>query len=514
MVNISRFLRPVESSVDFQKAYSRPQVAAERLGEFAADRHRFLDKSVLLTGERATLLTDNGRACFLDSIRLLTRMCFNVSVSIPAGCTPLREAAASLSSHIAFGKELALVENISDIRRFDAILSVGFRVHPELPWTTINSNGWVARVSSGGEKLPADCGLSNPVGALAAAALGVGEVFKRLIRLKGERGDLLNGFSYSVRRHRQEETDWGPPLPAQLVADFLIVGAGAIGNGLAHLIRQLPFHSRIDLVDGQTYGVENLGTCILIGSEELTRPKANVLADYLRTNTTVAQGFHGPFEKYVDQTKNIPEIVINGLDNIDVRHEVQRSLWPSIVIDGAIGDFTCQVSRHPWPDDIACLMCLFRKPAGRDAVDTQAGATGLSRSRLMQVDDKITEADVGAVAPEKQSFLRGRVGQPLCSVVQQAIAQKISEEQQTEGFEPSVPFVACFSACMVVAELVGHICGWHSVLAPRFQFDFLMGPARGQELPQQRRGDCICARQKNIEKIRRERADIGAIRSG
>jgi len=90
-------------------------------------------------------------------------------------------------------------------------------------------------------------------------------------------------------------------------------------------------------------------------------------------------------------------------------------------------------------------------------------------------------------------------------VVQEAMAQKISEERQREGFEPSVPFVACFSACMEMAETVAQICGWPSILEPRFQFDFLRGPAYGQELPQTRRTDCICARRKNIDKLREAR---------
>src|SRR5690242_4986123 len=82
------------------------------------------------------------------------------------------------------------------------------------------------------------------------------------------------------------------------------------------------------------------------------------------------------------------------------------------------------------------------------------------------------------------------------------VAQEISEEQQEAKFEPSVPFVACFSACMVMTEALGHLCGWKSRVAPRFQFDFLLGPAFGLELPQDRRQNCICRPTKNIDKVR------------
>jgi hypothetical protein len=103
---------------------------------------------------------------------------------------------------------------------------------------------------------------------------------------------------------------------------------------------------------------------------------------------------------------------------------------------------------------------------------------------------------------EKREFLRARLGKPICSVIQEGIALKISEDEQQKRFEPSVPFTACFSACMVVAEMVAHTMKWPSVLAPRFQFDFLMGPQYGQELPQGRRPGCICSRHKNIERVR------------
>jgi len=55
--------------------------------------------------------------------------------------------------------------------------------------------------------------------------------------------------------------------------------------------------------------------------------------------------------------------------------------------------------------------------------------------------------------------------------------------------------------------MISHVMKWPSVLAPSFQFDFLVGPAFGQELPQGRRAGCICARQKNIARAREARRE-------
>jgi len=487
--------------------YSRPARTAEQLAEQALDRHRFLAKKVLLTGEPEILKTVNGQNCFLNAVGLLIRICPNITIHIPATCEDLRLVSGLFSKRIAFGKGVEYCDHVDDFGSFDAILSVGAAVNPGLPWTTINSNGWVARVSSGTSGLPADVDMENPVGALAAASLGVGEVFKRLIKLRPERGEFLDGLAFSLRNYSAGETDCGPELPPSLDLDLLLVGAGAIGNGVARLLSGLPCRGRLDIVDPQIYGEENLGTCILMGGCDLGGSKARTLAGHIRTPALEAEAFEMTFEEYARDARPIPAIVLNGLDKISARHQVQRTLWPDIIVDGAIGDFTCQVSRHPWPDDVACLICLFREPGGVAAEVLQMQATGLSIERVSRPDTLVAASDVESAPGDKQGFLRARLGRPICSVIQEGIALRISAEQQQRGFEPSVPFTACFSACMVVAEMIAHVMKWPSVLAPRFQFDFLMGPAYGQELPQERRTSCICARRKNIERTRAARLE-------
>lgn len=486
-------------------AYSRPAKTAAQLAEKALDRHRFLAKRVLLMGELEILNSVNGRNCFLNAAGLLVKICPNITIHIPAGCEELKMVAQAFTKRLAFGPGVEYHDHVDDLGSFDAILSVGAAVNAGLPWTTINSNGWLARVSSAKCDLPVDVAMENPIGALAAASLGVGEVFKRLIRLRPERGDLLDGISFSLRTYRAGETDCGPELPSSLDVDLLLVGGGAIGNGTVSLLSQLPCRGRIDIVDSQIYGEENLGTCILMGTHDLGASKAATLAAHLRRPLLEVQAFEMTFEEYIRDARTVRAVVLNGLDNISARHQVQRAIWPDVVVDGAIGDFMCQVSRHPWPDDVACLICQFREQAGAPAEALQMQATGLPLERLLLPDALVSASDVENAPGEKRDFLRTRLGRPICSVIEEGIALKISEGQQQKGFEPSVPFTACFSACMVVAEMVIHLMKWPSVLAPRFQFDFLMGPAYGQELPQGRRTSCICSRHKNIESARAAR---------
>lgn len=481
--------------------------AAERLGELAEDRHRFLDKQVLLMGEAEVLGTPNGRTCFDAALRLLPRLCPNVTVLVPTGMDQVRDEAERVARQVAFGRAIDFVDTPPGPDRFAAILNVGQRSRSDLPCTAVTSNGWLARVSSGGKDLLGGCDQVNPIGALFATSLGVADVFKRLIRLKPTRGGLFDALTFSLYAYEAGSTDPGPQLPQSLAADALLVGAGAIGNAIAYLIGSLPVTGRMWVVDPQAFGDENLGTCILIGPGDLGASKARFLAKWLESRLE-AQGFPeeiSAFKQRMGRDLPYPSLILSGVDKIDARHEIQ-DIWPDLIIDGATGDFPCQVSRHPWGMDLACMRCLFRHQAGASAETVASRATGLKLDRVVNPFDLVTDEDVASASEDKRAFLRGRVGKQVCAVVAEAVAKHVSEDKQRAGFEPSVPFVACLSACMVVAEMVKSMAGWDTALDGRFQFDSLVGPARGLHFPQGRRADCLCAeRRANIEEVRRRR---------
>jgi molybdopterin/thiamine biosynthesis adenylyltransferase len=483
-----------------------------KLGDAAADRHRFLNKRVLLTGEESTLCTENGRESLLSSLRLLPRICPNVCVSLPKDLVALTNECREIADQISPEGEITLIDNKDNLSLFDAILSIGSAPNQELPWTVINSNGWLARVSSGALGLPLDCSRANPIAAVAAACLGVGEVFKRLVALKPERGRLLDGLTFSLYSYRTDEISSGPPL-SEMEANLLIVGAGAIGNGIVYVMTRLPLTGLAWIVDPQAFGHENLGTSILIGPAAVGKSKAIYARDFLRRRLR-AEGFQEDleaFEKRLDTEIPYPQVVLCGLDNVDTRHQVQR-LWPDLVIDGAISDFGCQVSRHPWTEDVACLICLFRHPPGESAERVASRLTGLSESRVREAQSAVSQLDVLNASENERSWLQARVGRQICSVVQEAVAQQISRDELDPGFQPSAPFVACLSACMVVGELVKHLSGQPPQLQPRFQLDVLRGPAHGLLLPQERRSDCIClTRKHNIEVVRGMRAKLSEV---
>src|SRR5581483_11962620 len=111
-----------------------------RLGAFAVDASRFIDKRVLLTGESKVLEAENGRQCLLDTLRLLIRICPNLSIALPDTVGDLLDEVGLLAKQLTDGRDVEFLAEKSDRAGFDAILSIGTLARPELPWTVINSN--------------------------------------------------------------------------------------------------------------------------------------------------------------------------------------------------------------------------------------------------------------------------------------------------------------------------------------------------------------------------------------
>ncbi len=224
--------------IDATLALSRPVKVAAGLNPALADAdaHRFHEKAVLLTGEAVTLGTPNGRTCIVDSLRLLVRTTSDLTVVVPPGCHELADLLGAEAARVSFAATVPIMVSGGDdvdYGRYDAILSVGHTARPDLPWTVINAYGWLARVSSGSRDLPERCDQTNPVAALAAASLGVSEVFKRLLGVPAGTAAPFDGVTLNLNSYQPDDSDPGSGIDRPIDGDLLIIGAGAIGSGLA-----------------------------------------------------------------------------------------------------------------------------------------------------------------------------------------------------------------------------------------------------------------------------------------
>lgn len=488
--------------IDQHVAYSRPLATAATLAASAADAHRFTNKVVLLTGEEEILGLDNGVFCFLDALRLLMRTVANLEVFVPASLCKLRHDVEELARKIEFGNPVLFLDEQPTLERYDAILNVGWRVAADLPSTTINSNGWIARISSTATPLPYECGQANPIAALAAACLGISDVFKRLIRLRSDVAEVFDGLEFSLYTYETEDVSPGLPLPEHLaLPTTLLAGGGAIGNGIALLLSQLNLSGDLWVLDRQEFGEENLGTCVMLGPSGVGMSKSKFLAEEItRTTALSAHPLIGNMESLKRQfgiDVPYPELVLSGFDNVPARHQLQ-DLWPNLLVDGGISEFGVQAFSHRWGSPHQCLKCHFVAPEVTDHQLVASELTGLSRSRITDPDAPITDEDI-AVAPEhKQAWLRERIGQKTCSVISEAALQSLRDTEDSEGFSPSAPFVACMSAALVVARAVASLIEPDRATGSRFTFDILHGPANGFELHEAAKPTCDCTNRAGI----------------
>ena len=404
-------------SISKVKASSRPFGVAESLIGVQIDRDAVLRRAVVLTGERETLLTENGRWCLMDCIRLLPRIVGQLTIWLPPGLGALEDEVRYAATTVWGNGSVVLALDDTEVGIADAaaVLNVGSGVRPDLRWTAVNSNGWVARVTSGNQPLPSDVNQANPVAALMAASLGVTEVFKRIYGVPPDVAPLLDLTEFSLYELTTSPKGIGPRLPADVnLPDTVLVGAGAIGNGIALLLSQLRVRCRLHVIDKQAYADENLGTCILLDDVTwLGNSKAERLAKWLRTHSsTEVTGEQALVSeaRAGDAVKSMAvDLVLNGLDDVQARHDAQM-LWPSVLVDGGINAVgaavvTHRLDRPGW----ACMRCGFRLPTTNER-DVQSAATGLSHSSLlMDYGRMLTDADVEQAVEAKRPWLREKV---------------------------------------------------------------------------------------------------------
>ncbi|MEQ1801887.1 MAG: ThiF family adenylyltransferase [Gammaproteobacteria bacterium] len=449
-------------SMSIPQAVSRPLSVAQGLVKRPIDETIVYSKIAVLTGEAAFLATANGRWCFLNALSLLSRVVGHLTVALPQDAESLRpEVEAYCTQAWSHGAITVVGDALPELLNgAHAILNVGMESRAALPWTSINSNGWVARVSSG-LALPSDIDQPNPLAALMAASLGVTEVFKRIFEVPNEVAPLFERTEFSLWDLTTAPAALGPPLPHRLrFADTLLAGAGAIGNAIALLLAQLRIEGRLHIIDRQRYGDENMGTCLLMDTSDwLNQPKAVRLTAWVKEHSTLTvTGEEISIEAAIAENRVgglAVDLILNGFDDVDARREAQR-LWPSVIVDGGISEVGAAVVQYRVDrPDSACLMCWF-EAAKHDEKTLQSRWTGLSSDSLRDSNRQLSDQDIAVADESKRQWLRERQreGKTVCSIITEAQLATRLGIAANKGFRPSVPFVASASAALVVAAAI------------------------------------------------------------
>ena len=202
-------------------------------------------------------------------------------------------------------------------------------------------DGWRAWVGSSlGTQAPVLPTSANPLGPFLAAALAVGEIFKRGRGIRRGRFLSADGFSLwsGVRSANWADLDDGPAVGSAVLPPLHIVGSGAVGNAVAYILSSLGLNEGyIVLIDDDRYDVTNLNRCLIAGWTDIGDPKVDAVARSLRAGGIEAFTFPKAIKCYAAdartglrddvarQVRNlIFEIVVSCVDKGMSRQDVQR----------------------------------------------------------------------------------------------------------------------------------------------------------------------------------------------
>jgi ThiF family len=295
----------------------------------------------------------------------------------------------------------------------------------------IDGVGWLAGVGETLEEI--DSTILNPIGPCSAAALGAGEIFKTLFKLNHPDAphsrrflEAAGVFSFYDYRYGGES----PPLDPMRI-DATLVGLGGVGAGVVTTIAAIGSHiiGVLRLVDADRLSRDNMNRVTYSRCESAATEVEKVVeaAHYLRSRTQDLDIREYPVtfaqfkrELALRREDRSYDVLITGLDDDLVRHEVQREL-PRVLIDGATGRDANIIVDRVLLGGWGCLGCTRQ-------IDPVAGGDAAG------CDD----------FPDENA--------------------------------PSVSFLSAFPGILAAGELMKEAIGGHGSLAGSFEHIFIYGP--------------------------------------
>lgn len=219
---------------------------------------------------------------------------------------------------------------------------------------------------------------SNPLGPFLAACLAAGEVFKLSRGIV--RGRMLDSFAVSLWTGEAAKT-WddvsdGPAIAGARLPPMHVVGAGAVGQALAYILRYCALlEACLAVLDDDRHDRSNLNRCFLAGHGDLTEPKVDVVKRFEGGGLAV-YAFEGDLATYLGAQhvgldhRLVAEVdaldfgvVVSCVDRGGSRQQVQ-GLKPRIIFGGSTLNLVARTDVYRGRRGDACLGC--HNPSERD----------------------------------------------------------------------------------------------------------------------------------------------------
>jgi hypothetical protein len=271
-----------------------------------------------------------------------------------------------------------------DIREATLTIAIGRDTNADL---YVDGGGWQSYVGREASKLAHPAGSTIPVGPLAAACRGAGQVFALLLLdLFGPAQAPERGYSSALTFATGDEPVQEPQLSPIGPLDAVLVGGGSVGGAAVYTFARVDgLAGELVVVDPQRLEGHNFDRALLATREVVKRKaaKATVAADALAHLAPAldVRGERGTIADHVaaGQREHTLPLVLCAVDSPEARRSVQDCL-PLELINAACRPGEVQISGHV-TDEGPCVCCLHMP----DVMDSDqirarliAEATGLA----------------------------------------------------------------------------------------------------------------------------------------
>ncbi|MEW6732144.1 MAG: ThiF family adenylyltransferase [Acidobacteriota bacterium] len=229
-------------------------------------------------------------------------------------------------------------------------------------YVIINASDWYATISNSSPIVLTHSNSKNCLGAIAAACLGVAQVFKYSICTPADMLLAEGVFDlYRLKRLQIGELENVPSTSNLQMGRILMVGAGSIGSAAAYCLNLIQAACEMMIVDGDKVKIENFNRSPIFGKSNCGLYKSEAVAKSLSGSTIKVNFFSGWWEEFLlkhGRGKNEFDIWLPLANEFGVRWGMQNNLPPLMVHASTTKDWGVNHGRHiPHKDD--CLVDRF-----------------------------------------------------------------------------------------------------------------------------------------------------------
>lgn len=247
------------------------------------------------------------------------------------------------------------------------------------PWARrrifAGSGAWTAKIST---VRPQTCGDTNiPFGPGIAACLAAANLFRHCF-LPEPRLDTNAEFAIF-------DTDELSPHSAtlrDLSGEFVLAGAGAIGNAAAWALARTPMGGTLHVVDHEEVDLGNLQRYVLAERTDEHGSKPGVVSRYF-CGSLIAKPFEGDLASFLESRKHRLNRLLLALDSARDRRAGQASL-PRWIANAWTQPGDLGLSTHDFLNG-ACVCCLYLPDSAQMNEDAIIAESFGVPDRIMQI---------------------------------------------------------------------------------------------------------------------------------